>query len=92
MIFNLILKMNLKMIFDLKIDFESDFESDFQSENDFMFHVKHENEFTKSPFMGRKLYYHDSVLSRTFFKKIFGAFAARVLKKRPLKRSFLPSY
>ena len=39
MILNLILKLNLKMIFDLKTDFESDFES----ENDFMFHVKHEN-------------------------------------------------
>lgn len=78
--------------FKFKIGFESDFESDFESENDFMFHVKHENEFTKSPFMGRKLYYRDSVLSRTFFKKVFGASAARVPKKRPLKRSFLPSY
>ena len=64
--------------FKFKIGFESDFESDFESEN-----VSREtwNLITKSPFMGRKLYYRDSVLSRTFFKKLFGELAAQVTKK-----------
>lgn len=72
---------------DFEIESENDFkfkigfESDFQSENDCMFHVKHKLNH-KSPFMGRKLYYCDSVLSRTFFKKFFGVFAARVSKRK----------
>lgn len=86
---------------------ENDFESDFEieSENEFKFKIGFESDFesenvlcftwnliTKSPFMGRKLYYRDSVLSRTFFKKVLAHLPPESQKKRPPKRSFLPSY
>lgn len=64
--------------FKFKIGFESDFESDFESENvsrDAQARQKRNiNTITKSPFMGRKLYYRDSVLSRTFFKNFLSHF------------------
>lgn len=81
MILNLILKLNLKMNSNSKLVLNLILNLIFNLK---MFHVKHENinTITKSPFMGRKLYYRDSVLSRTFFKKFFGAFAARVPKRK----------
>lgn len=65
-ILNLILKLNLKMNSNSKLVLNLILNLILNLK---MFHVKHENEFTKSPFMGRKLYYRDSVLSRTFLKK-----------------------
>ena len=63
-----------------------------------MFHVTRKrgkgetwNLITKSPFMGRKLYHRDSVLSRTFFKKLLGVFAARVPKRKGSPRGAQPN-
>lgn len=79
MILNLILKLNLKMNSNSKLVLNLILNLILNLK---MFHVKHENEFTKSPFMGRKLYYCDSVLSRTFFKKVCVVFASRVPKRK----------
>lgn len=85
MILNLILKTNLKTISDLKIESESDF----QSENDCMFHVKLNH---KKPIYGQKIILPRFSFVKNFFKKFFGAFAARVPKKKRLPEGSLAEF
>lgn len=83
MILNLILKTNLKTISDLKIESESDF----QSENDCMFHVtrkalRRRNLITKAHLWAENYTTVIQFCQELFSKKFFGAFAARVPKRK----------
>lgn len=84
--------------FKFKIGFESDFESDFESENvsplarsRVTWNMKHKYNH-KKPIYGQKIIPPRFSFVKNFFQKSFWRICRPSPKKRPLRRSFLPSY